>query len=182
MRQLTHKYRRWIFAACAAATLSVVACGPYQDAKSVMPGVTGVPSSTSQAPVASPTAPAAAATSTTAISTPVPDVTSTPAPVQPTATSTRELPGPPATGQRYPGGSTVSLSPVTLKLPPNVGDFVIAAGIGDPGGGFILIYQVDTASQLFISSKDGRELERNVNTPSANTVFDEIVATVQVAP
>jgi hypothetical protein len=87
---------------------------------------------------------------------------------------------PPAEGPRgsvVQGGAPVQLGPLILHLPAGR-EFTLAGVPSDPGGLSLGVYDVQTRSGLWLRP-DGCETGRRVSDPAADSVFDEIVATLE---
>lgn len=82
-------------------------------------------------------------------------------------------------GESVNGGWTARYGNLSFYLPED-GQFIIGAGLSDPGGEFWRIYDVQTSSSLFLHP-DGCESGRVVGDPAADAVFDAIMASVEVA-
>lgn len=83
-------------------------------------------------------------------------------------------------GRDYAGGQTVTLGKFTVALPQG-GDYRISVGVGD-GGGFVRVCFRQGNSAVLLSSADGREIERTINSPAAAAVLDAIRTSAKVNP
>lgn len=83
-------------------------------------------------------------------------------------------------GKRVKGGEVYELPGFGMGLHLAAGrEFQVWGGLADPGGEFIGIYDIAARSYLFLRP-DGCETSRRVADPTADAVFDEIVATLEV--
>lgn len=131
-------------------------------------------------PHAIPTVEAPATAKPTLTPTPTPEFGICPTPVRQTPEDFAEPPLPiEPPGQRVEGGTSFAEGYVTVHLPAGR-QFIIQTGWStDADGVYIAIYDVQAQSPMIIRG-DGCETWRLVRDPTADLVFDEIMATLEV--
>ncbi len=79
------------------------------------------------------------------------------------------------------GGSVVNFGSVSLALPSGYGDFGITVITADPGPNMLQICYIAGSSAVVLNASTGGEIRREVTTPAANAVLDQVVAAARTA-